>query len=83
MVVGNVVHTGAGFNANPATLNAKAVANYAGARQSRKPSADFLMHIIPTTVVDAFARGDILEVVFVAILFGFAISAMGDRAVSR
>jgi aerobic C4-dicarboxylate transport protein len=38
------------------------------------------MHIIPTTVVDAFAKGDILEVVFVALLFGFALSAAGARA---
>ncbi len=37
------------------------------------------MHIIPTTVVDAFAKGDILEVLFVALLFGFALSAMGRR----
>lgn len=78
LVVGNLVHTGAGFNADPATLNAKAVAGYAGAAKAQTVS-DFLMHIIPTTVVDAFARGDILEVVFVAILFGFAISAMGER----
>ena len=78
LVVGNVVRTGAGFNADPATLNAKAVAGYAGAAKAQTVS-DFLMHIIPTTVVDAFARGDILEVVFVAILFGFAISAMGER----
>ena len=78
LVVGNVVHTGAGFNADPAPLNAKAVAGYAGAAKTQTVS-DFLMHIIPTTVVDAFARGDILEVVFVAILFGFALSAMGKR----
>jgi len=78
LVVGNVAHTGAGFNADPATLNVKAVAGYAGAAKAQTIS-DFLMHIIPTTVVDAFARGDILEVVFVAILFGFAISAMGER----
>jgi aerobic C4-dicarboxylate transport protein len=78
LVVGNVVHTGAGFNADPATLNAKAVAGYAGAAKAQTIS-DFLMHIIPTTVVDAFARGDILEVVFVAILFGFALSAMGEK----
>jgi aerobic C4-dicarboxylate transport protein len=78
MVVGNLVHTGAGFNANPATLSEKAVASYAGAAKNQTVS-DFLLHIIPTTVVDAFARGDILEVVFVAILFGFAISAVGKR----
>src|SRR5690348_9399258 len=65
LVVGNLVQTGAGFNADPAKLNAAAVANYAGAAKTATVT-DFLMHIIPTTVVDAFARGDILEVVFVS-----------------
>ena len=46
MVVGNVVHTGAGFNVNPATLDAKAVANYAGAAKAQTVT-DFIMHIIP------------------------------------
>ena len=78
LVVGNVVHTGAGFNVNPATLDSKAVANYAGAAKAQSVT-DFIMHIIPTTVVDAFARGDILQVVLVAILFGFALSVMGRR----
>src|SRR6202140_1926841 len=78
LVVGNVVHTGAGFNVNPATLDSKAVASYAGAAKAQTVT-DFIMHIIPTTVVDAFARGDILQVVLVAILFGFALSAMGRR----
>src|SRR6266700_2050843 len=78
LVVGNLVQTGAGFNADPAKLNAQAVANYAGAAKTQTVT-DFLMHIIPTTVVDAFARGDILEVVFVALLFGFALSAGGER----
>src|ERR1700724_2797095 len=78
LVVGNLVHTGAGFNVNPATLDSKAVASYAGAAKAQSVT-DFVMHIIPTTVVDAFARGDILQVVLVAILFGFAISAMGRR----
>src|SRR5580700_7957985 len=79
MVVGNLVHTGAGFNVNPATLDTKAVANYAGAAKAQSVT-DFIMHIIPTTVVDAFAKGDILEVVLVSILFGFALSAMGSRS---
>ena len=78
LVVGNLVQTGAGFNANPATLDAKAVANYAGAAKTQTVT-DFLMHIIPTTVVDAFARGDILEVVFVSVLFGLAMTVMGKR----
>src|SRR5580704_2381647 len=77
--VGNVVHTGAGLNVDPATLDAKAVANYAGAAKAQSVT-DFIMHIIPATVVDAFAKGDILQVVLVSILFGFALSAMGSRS---
>jgi aerobic C4-dicarboxylate transport protein len=78
MLVGNVVRPGNGFNVNAATLDAKAVADYAG--QAKAQSViDFLMHIIPTTVVDAFAKGDILEVLLVALLFGFALSAVGTR----
>jgi aerobic C4-dicarboxylate transport protein len=79
MVVGNVVHTGAGLNINPATLDTKAVANYAGVAKAQS-ATDFIMHIIPTTVVDAFAKGDILQVVLISILFGFALSAMGSFA---
>src|SRR5437660_9828996 len=78
LVVGNVVHTGSGFNVNPATLDSKAVADYAG--QARAQSvADFLMHIIPATVFDAFARGDILQVLLVSLLFGFALSLAVSR----
>jgi len=78
LIVGNLVQTGAGFNADPAKLNGAAVANYAGAAKTQSVT-DFLMHIIPTTVVDAFARGDILEVVFVSVLFGLAMAVMGAR----
>ena len=79
LVVGNVVRPGIGFNVNVATLDAKSVADYAGQAKAQSVT-EFLMHIIPTTVVDAFAKGDILEVVFVALLFGFALSAAGERA---
>ena len=78
LLVGNVVKPGSGFNVNVATLDAKAVADYAGQAKTQNVT-DFLMHIIPTTVVDAFAKGDILEVVFIALLFGFALSAVGTR----
>jgi aerobic C4-dicarboxylate transport protein len=77
--VGNLVHPGSGFNVNASTLDARAVADYAGQAKAQTVT-DFLMHIIPTTVVDAFAKGDILEVVFVSILFGFAVSAAGSYA---
>jgi aerobic C4-dicarboxylate transport protein len=79
LTVGNVVRPGSGFNVNVATLDAKSVADYAGQAKAQSVT-EFLMHIIPTTVVDAFAKGDILEVVFVALLFGFALSAAGARA---
>lgn len=79
IVVGNVVRPGNGFNVNVATLDAKAVADYAGQAKSQNVT-DFLMHIIPTTVTDAFAKGDILQVVFVSLLFGFALFTAGVRA---
>jgi aerobic C4-dicarboxylate transport protein len=78
LVVGNLVHPGSGMNVNIATLDAKSVAGYAGAAKAQTV-ADFILHIIPTTIVDAFARGDILQVLLVAILFGFALSAVGPR----
>ncbi len=79
LVVGNVVHPGNGFNVNAATLDAKAVVDYAGQAKSQGV-VEFLMHIIPTTVTDAFAKGDILQVVFISILFGFGLSSAGPRA---
>jgi aerobic C4-dicarboxylate transport protein len=79
MVVGNVLQPGAGFNADPAKLDAKAIAGYAGAAQQQSAS-DFLLNIIPNTLVDAFAKGDILPVVLVSILFGYALTVLGDRA---
>jgi len=78
LVVGNLVHPGTGFNVNAANLDSKAVAEYAGQAKSQSIT-EFVLHIIPTTVVDAFAKGDILQVVFVAVLFGLAFSALGDR----
>jgi aerobic C4-dicarboxylate transport protein len=78
LVVGSLVHPGSGFNVSTANLDAKAVAEYAGQAKAQSIT-DFLLHIIPTTVIDAFAKGDILQVVFVAILFGLALSALGER----
>ena len=78
LLVGNTVHPGAGLNINPASLDAKSVSTYTN-QSSYQTTSDFLLHIIPTTVVDAFAKGDILEVLFVAILFGFALSIGGPR----
>jgi aerobic C4-dicarboxylate transport protein len=78
LVVGNLLHPGSGLNINPASLDAKAVADYAGQAKAQSVT-DFLMHIIPNTMVDAFAKGDILEVLLVSVLFGFALSIVGPR----
>src|SRR5262249_36315759 len=78
VAVGNLIPTGAGFNANPATLDAAAVTTFAGQAKAQTVT-DFLLQIIPTTVADAFARGSILSVVLVSLLFGFALSSMGAR----
>src|SRR3979490_2555559 len=78
LVVGNVVHPGSGFNVKVATLDAKSVADYAGQAKAQSVT-EFLMPLLPTTMVDAFTKGDILEVVFVAFLFGFALSGAGAR----
>src|SRR5260221_13077937 len=78
LVVGNVVHPGSGFNIDPATLDARAVAEYAGQAKAQSIT-EFLVHIIPNTIVDAFTRGDILQVLFVSLLFGFALSLAGPR----
>jgi aerobic C4-dicarboxylate transport protein len=79
MLVGNLTHPGSGLNVNPATLDAKVVASYAGQAKAQSVT-DFLMNIIPTTMVDAFARGNILQVLLVAILFGFALAIVGERS---
>ena len=78
MLVGNVARPGSGFNVNPASLDAKSVADYAGAAKQQSVT-DFLINIIPTTMVDAFAKGNILQVLLVAILFGFALSLVGPK----
>lgn len=63
---------------NTANLDAKSVADYAGQAKPQSVT-DFLIHVIPTTVVDAFAKGNILQVVLVSVLFGLVLSAVGER----
>ena len=77
LLVGNLVRPGAGFNADPATLDGKAVADYAKVAASQS-TADIVLHIIPRTFFDAFTgQGDLLQVLFVAVLFGYAMTKMG------
>ncbi|MHC4045330.1 aerobic C4-dicarboxylate transport protein [Bradyrhizobium shewense] len=76
LIVGNLVKPGAGFG-NAAASEA-AVANYAKQAAGQK-SVDFVLHIIPDTVVGAFAQGEILQVLLFSVLFGFAIMSLGER----
>lgn len=77
LIVVNVIRPGAGFNVDPATLDAKAVAGYAKLAADQS-TVDFLLHVIPKTFADAFTgSGDLLQVLLVAILFGYATIHMG------
>ena len=75
LIVANVLRPGAGFQGQS---NAAAVAGYAK-QASEMKSVDFVLHVIPDTVVGAFAQGEILQVLLFAILFGFALMALGER----
>jgi aerobic C4-dicarboxylate transport protein len=79
LVIVNVVQPGAGMNVDVSQLDAKAVESYAKAAQQQS-IVDFLLNVIPNTIFDAFAKGDILQVLLFSVLFGFALHAVGDRA---
>ncbi|AOF96772.1 dicarboxylate/amino acid:cation symporter [Sphingobium sp. RAC03] len=79
LIVANVVQPGAGLNIDPATLDANQVADYAN-KAHESSLTGFLMNIIPATMVSAVADGNILQVLFVAILFGIALTLIGDKA---
>jgi aerobic C4-dicarboxylate transport protein len=76
LAVGLLFHPGAGFNVNPATLDAKAVGAYVTQAKQMASVPDYLLHLIPDTFVSAFAAGDILQVLLLAVLTGFALAAM-------
>ncbi|MGY3487669.1 aerobic C4-dicarboxylate transport protein [Bradyrhizobium sp. USDA 4011] len=75
LIMGNLVQIGRGLAVKP---DAAAVANYVKQAEASK-SVDFILNIIPDTVVGAFARGDVLQVLLFAILFGFSLMALGER----
>ncbi|TVZ75210.1 dicarboxylate/amino acid:cation symporter [Rhizobium mongolense] len=79
LVVVNVVQPGAGMHIDPASLDVKAIATYT-AKAHEQSLTGFLMHIIPTTLASAFAEGDILQVLFISVLFGIALALVGKKA---
>ncbi len=78
LVVINVVQPGNGMHIDPASLDQQSISKYTAPGQMQTVT-DFLLNIIPTSVFDAFARGDMLQVLFFSILFGFALQRLGGR----
>ena len=78
MVVVNILQPGAGINITATPADIQAAQNYAQAGQAQG-TVGFLLNIIPNTIVDAFARGDILQVLLISILFGVALLGLGSR----
>jgi aerobic C4-dicarboxylate transport protein len=77
LIVVHVIQPGAGMNIDVATLDTKSLTAYTTAAKSQN-AVDFLLNIIPASVVDAFAKGDILQVLLFALLFGFSLAALGQ-----
>ncbi len=78
LTIVNTLQPGAGMNVDPATLDTKAVAAYTKPGQMQS-TTEFLLNIIPNTLVDAFARGEILQVLLIAVLFGICLHQFGGR----
>ena len=78
LVLVNILQPGAGMNVDVSTLDTKAIASYTGPGKM-VGTTDFLLNIIPNTLVDAFAKGEILQVLMIAVLFGFALHRFGGR----
>ncbi|MGL4543009.1 MAG: cation:dicarboxylate symporter family transporter, partial [Polymorphobacter sp.] len=79
LAVGNIIQPGAGLHINPADLDASAVSDYVAKAQDSSITA-FLTNIIPATFLGALAGGEILQVLFVAVLTGVALAMVGDAA---
>ena len=77
LIVANTLRPGSGFNVDVASLDPSATAEYT-TRAHAGSTVEFLLNIIPTTLVDPFAHGDVLQVLLIGILFGFALALLGD-----
>src|SRR5207244_3579779 len=78
LLIVNVVQPGSGMNVDPKALDTKGIAAYTGPGKMQG-TVDFLLNIIPSTIVDAFAKGEILQVLLFSVLFGFALHRFGGR----
>ncbi|VWC15385.1 C4-dicarboxylate transporter DctA [Burkholderia lata] len=80
LVLAWLTRPGVGMNIDLRSLDAASLASYAKNAESLKDTAGYLMKIIPETAIDAFAKGDILQILVFAVLFGSALSLLGDKA---
>ncbi|KQW62140.1 dicarboxylate/amino acid:cation symporter [Variovorax sp. Root411] len=78
LVIINLVRPGAGMNVDVSQLDTKSIAAYTGPGKMTS-TVDFVLNIIPSTLVDAFAKGEILQVLLIAVMFGFALHRFGGR----
>src|SRR5450830_163382 len=78
LVLVNVLQPGAGMNIDPNTIDTKSITAYTGPGKMTS-TIDFVMNIIPISMVDAFAKGDVLQVLLISVLFGFALHRFGGR----
>jgi aerobic C4-dicarboxylate transport protein len=79
LIMVNWIKPGVGMNVNVAGLDTKSISAYTTAAAAPQNTADFLMNIIPNSAVDAFAKGDILQVLLFSIMFGWALSTLGSK----
>ena len=77
LVAGHLFHPGTGFNLDPTTINTKALAGFTTAAHQQN-TVEFLMQIIPDTVVSAFSTGNVLQILLISVLFGAALAATGE-----
>ncbi len=80
LIVVNLVQPGRGMNIDAAHLDTKAIANYTHAAEKPHTFIEFLMNMVPTSIIDALAKNDILQILVFATLFGIALSHIGPRA---
>ncbi len=75
----NILKPGVGMNVDPSTLDIKSVETYV-AQSKNYNLQDFILHIIPDNIINAFSNGDLLQILFFSVLFGFGLSAIGEKA---
>lgn len=79
LLTSNTLKPGAGMNIDPASLDAGAVSQYTQKAAEQGGPTDFILNIIPSTMIDAFAKGEILQVVLISILFAAGLLAVGEK----